>query len=359
MKRNHSSVLALAIVVFVVLGCGGLRNMLPKEGQYFEGDAAETAAAAIKNEVGKPFKVVEIFIDGNEFRVKAQNPDNPRNVDEYRYAAGFVTGPTPVQLNGLIDNPEKSSFPFDEIDFAAIPKFCKEALTRADLEGGKIYRLTFQRGFAMTDDGDAGALGNARWHIEIEGSRESVSAAADPKGKLLGVDLSRTSKAADYKLLDENELKRAQDLVKNTLGENVQLIDMVFYDKFFMFKVPNAENPKVSDDYKYDINGITRSGLVKMSIMRTGREENYSIADVDFANAVRFFEKAKARVGMPNASLASMSVRRRKSMFDDKGFRTEWHVSLKSGVNEASVSYDNDGTEMRVRKNGETISEEK
>lgn len=358
MTRNESAIVALGLLVVVVLGCGGLRNMLPKKGQYFDGDAAQTAAAAIKEKIGKPFKVVEIFVDEDEFRVQAQDPNNPKNVDEYKYVSGFVSGPTPVQLSGMYDNPDKSSFPFDEIDFSAVPKFCKAALERADIEGGKIYRLTFQRGFALTDDG-AGALGNARWHIEINGSRENVTAAADPKGNLLGVDLSRTWKAADYKLLNEDELKRAQDLVKSSIGASTELIDLVFYDKFFMFKVPNAENPKVSDDYKYDINGITRSGFVKMPRMKIPGEANYSINDVDFANAARFFEKAKQRVGMPNASLASLSVRRRSSPFDNKGFRIQWHVSLKSGVNEGSVDYDNDGNEIRVKKNGDTISEEK
>ena len=358
MKKNHSGVIALAVLMIAVLGCGGLKNMLPKKGQYFEGDAAQTAAMAIKDKIGKPFKVVEIFIDEDEFRVQAQDPNNPKNVDEYKYVAGFVSGPTPVQLGGMVDNAEKSSFPFDDIDFAAVPKFCKEALDRADIEGGKIYRLTFQRGFALTDDG-AGALGEARWHIEINGARENVSAAADPKGNLLGVDLSRTSKAADYKLLTEAELTKAQDMVKKFLGSRTEIIDMTFYDKHFGFKVPNAENPKVSDDYKYDINGISRTGFVKMAVMRMPGSENFSINDVDFANAARFFEKAKARVGMPNASLGSLSVRRSSSPFDKKGFRTQWHVSLKSGVNEGSVDYDNEGNEIRVRKNGETISEEK
>jgi hypothetical protein len=358
MTKNFSNASLIIVILLFVLGCGGLRNMLPKKGQYFEGDAAQTAAQAIKDEIGKPFKVVEVFITENEFRVKAQDPDNPKNVDEYKYAAGFVVGPTPVQLGGMVDNAEKSSFPFDEIDFGAIPKFCKEALDRADIEGGSIYRLTFQRGFALTDDG-AGALGVARWHVEIHGDRENVTAAADPKGNLLGVDLSRTSKAADYILLDEAELRKSQSMVKNMLGERKDLIEMVFYDKYFMFKVPNAENPKVSDDYKYDINGISRTGFVKVPTIRIGGEENFSIDDVDFTNAVRLFEKAKVRVGMPNASLGSMSVRRRSSVFDKKGFRTKWHVSLKSGVNEASVEYDNDGNEISVRKNGETISEEK
>ena len=358
MKSNRSGVIALSFLIFAVLGCGGLKNMLPKEGQYFEGDAAQTAAKAIKDEIGKPFKVVEIFVDNNEFRVQAQDPNNPRNVDEYKYVAGFVTGPKPVQLGGMVDNAEKSSFPFDDIDFSKVSQFCKEALERADIEGGQIYRLTFQRGFALTDEG-AGALGNARWHIEIHGARENVTATADPKGNLLGVDLSRTSKAADFKLLTETELQKAQEMVKKNIGANAEIIEMVYYDKYFMFKVPNAENPKVSDDYKYDINGISRSGFVKMPTMRLSGSENYSINDVDFANAARFFEKAKARVGMPNASLGSLSVRRNSSHFDNKGFRTQWHVSLKSGVNEASVDYDNDGNEIRVKKNGETISEEK
>jgi hypothetical protein len=356
--KKHSGVLAIVFVVLAVLGCSSLRNMVPKKGQYFEGDAAQTAAKAIKDEIGKPFKVVEIFIDGDEFRVQAQDPNNPKNVDEYKYVAGFVTGPTPVQLGGMVDNAEKSSFPFDDIDFAAVPKFCKEALERADIEGGKIYRLTFQRGFALTDDG-AGALGNARWHIEIHGARENVTAAAGPKGDLLGVDLSRTSKAADYKLLTEAELQKAQEMVKKFLGSRTDIIEMTFYDKFFGLKVPNAENPKVSDDYKYDINGLSRSGLVRMPSIKMPGQENFSVNDVDFANAARFFEKARTRVGMPNASLASLSVRRRSSPFDNKGFRTQWHVSLKSGVNEGSVDYDNEGNEIRVRKNGETISEEK
>ena len=358
MQRNRSGAVALGILMIAVLGCGGLKNMLPKKGQYFEGDAAQTAAMAIKDKIGKPFKVVEIFIDEDEFRVHAQDPNNLKNVDEYKYVAGFVSGPTPVQLGGMVDNAEKSSFPFDDIDFAAVPRFCKEALDRADIEGGKIYRLTFQRGFALTDDG-AGALGEARWHIEINGARENVSAAADPKGNLLGVDLSRTSKAADYKLLTEAELTKAQDMVKKFLGSRTEIIEMGFYEKHFGFKVPNAENPKVSDDYKYDINGISRTGFVKMAVMRMPGSENFSINDVDFANAARFFEKAKARVGMPNASLASLSVRRSSSPFDKKGFRTQWHVSLKSGVNEGSVDYDNEGNEIRVRKNGETIGEEK
>jgi len=150
-------------------------------------DKSALSPEQVRDKVGKPFKVIEIFIDEDEFKVHVQDPDKPQNVDEYKYVAGFVQGPQPVQVSGAYAKDlNKSSFPFDEIDFSAIPRFTREAIEKAGIEGGSIYRLTFQRGFAMTDT-EAGAIGNPRWYIEIDGTRERVSATADPKGKLLEV----------------------------------------------------------------------------------------------------------------------------------------------------------------------------
>ncbi len=187
MKNLSTGSIGVFLVLAIGLGCGGFKSILPKKGHYFEGDSAVKAAAAIRDKVGKPFKVIEIFIDEDEFKVHVQDPDKPQNVDEYKYVAGFVQGPQPVQVSGAYAKDlNKSSFPFDEIDFSAIPRFTKEAIEKAGIEGGSIYRLTFQRGFAMTDT-EAGAIGNPRWYIEIDGTRERVSATADPKGKLLEV----------------------------------------------------------------------------------------------------------------------------------------------------------------------------
>jgi len=186
MRNLPGSIVAVALLLIISLGCG-VGNLLPKKGQYFEGDSAAKAAAAIREKVGKPFRVIEIFIDEDEFRVQIQDPDKPQNVDEYKYVAGFVQGPQPVQVSGAYAKDlNKSSFPFDEIDFSAIPRFTKEAVDKAAIEGGSIYRLTFQRGFAMTKD-EVGAVGNPRWYMEINGTRDKVTAFADPKGKLLEV----------------------------------------------------------------------------------------------------------------------------------------------------------------------------
>jgi hypothetical protein len=356
--KNKDALFVLPLLILAALGCSSLKNLVPTKGQFFTGDTAATAAKAIRDKIGKPFKVVEVFIDDDEFRVQAQDPNNLKNVDEYRYIGGFVKGPEPVKLNAMNEDVEKSSFPFDEIDFSAIPKFCKEAIDKSGIEGAKIYRMTFQRGFALTDTA-AGALGNPRWYIEINGTRENVTASADPKGKLLGLDVSRTAKAADYTIFNKDELQKAQDALRTQIGDSPQIVEIVMYDKYLMCKVPNKDNPKFGDDYKFDINGLTRGGLVKTPIINIPGNENFAIGDIDLTKAPDLIEKSRTRLDLPNASISSFSIRRSKSPFDKKGARTVWDVSLKSGVKDGSVQYDNDGTEIRVRKNGQIISEEK
>ena len=121
-----------------------------------------------------------------------------------------------------------------------------------------------RKGDLSVTETDAGSLGSARWHIEIKGAREDVTAAADPKGKLLGVDLSRTSRAADYKVITKDELGKAQDALRNVLGENTKVLEIIIYEKYLMCSVPNPQNPNVQDSYQYGINGLTNKELVKM-----------------------------------------------------------------------------------------------
>lgn len=274
MKNLSVNCSVMVLLVFVGLGCK-LSGLLPGKGDFFKGDGAQKAAAAVKEKIGKPFNVSEVFIDDDEFRVHAQDPNNPKNLDEYKYVAGFVTGPNPVKLNGMNENLEKSSFPFDEINFAALPEFARQAIEQAGIEGGEIYRVTFQRGFVITDNA-VGSLGSARWHIEIKGTREDVSAAADPKGKLLGVDLSRTSRAKDYKVITRDELQKTQDALKNALGADTKVLEIIIYETSLSWSIPNRQNPNVQDSYQYGINSLTNKELIKMPTIKTSIREDFS-----------------------------------------------------------------------------------
>ena len=171
MKNSRNALIVFPLVIFVIMGCSGIRNLLPKKGQFFDGDAAQTAATAIKDKIGKPFKVVEVFIDENEFRVQAQDPNKPKNIDEYKYVAvrhRADTGPAKRRTRT-----SEKLLPFDEIDFSAVPKF-KEAIDKAG-EGGKIPAdISASWHYGQRSQALGTRIGQSRSRV-----RENVTASAD------------------------------------------------------------------------------------------------------------------------------------------------------------------------------------
>lgn len=138
MKNLFNLKAVILLLIITGLGCrmfGGLG-----QGKYFEGENAKNAIEKVKEKVGKPFKISEITIEENEIRMQIQDPNNPQNLDEYKIANGFLTGPSPVKLNAMQRDLENSTFPIDQINFAAIPNFILEALEKSKIEGAKIKR---------------------------------------------------------------------------------------------------------------------------------------------------------------------------------------------------------------------------
>src|SRR5688500_8794787 len=102
-QSSKNLILALIPVIFVGLACNRLAAL---DANLFESSNAEKAVTEIKNKIGKPFKVTEIVIEKDKLKIHAQDPNNPQNLDEYRYTAGFVAGPNPVKLNAMNNNLE-------------------------------------------------------------------------------------------------------------------------------------------------------------------------------------------------------------------------------------------------------------
>src|SRR5215212_5807173 len=97
-SHKNSPGLCLLILALLMLGCN-LGRLAKLNANYFESDAAQTAAEAIKEKIGKHFRDFEITVTPGECTLQAQDPNNPRNLDLYKYAAGFVVGPTRVQVS--------------------------------------------------------------------------------------------------------------------------------------------------------------------------------------------------------------------------------------------------------------------
>ncbi|MGI8545636.1 MAG: hypothetical protein ACR2MD_19440, partial [Aridibacter sp.] len=220
-------------------------------------------------------------------------------------------------------------------------------------------RMTFQRGFAISETG-MGSLGSAYWKIEITGTRENVTATADPQGKFLGVDLSQTSQARDYHLLTKENLKKAQDAVKDVIGENRQVSTISLDDKMLSCKIVNRENPEVRELYQYGINGITSKILSKILTIEIPEfSSTFSLSDINLADAADLVKKAKTRVDMPDSAVKFVIIERKKPNFNDKDFQIIWSISLRKGVTDGEVDFDNEGNEIYVSKNEKVIFRKK
>lgn len=353
---KNALTLNLVIVITILFG-SGCRMIGMGKTNYLEGKNAQEAVEKVKAQIGKPFKVFSVAVEETEIRLQAQDPTKPQNLDEYRITNGFLSGPNPIKLNALQKDLEKSTFPIDGINFAAIPEFTREAAEKAKIEGGRVTRLEFQRAFAMTET-NAGALGNARWIIQIEGSRESASAFASPEGKLAGVDLSATTRGANYKVITPEELQKASDALKTNPGGSAKIAKLIIYEDYLACNVETPENPNVADEYKFGINGLTRSKVDNIPQSRFQIFKDFSLSEINLLNAADFIAKARQQTEMPESVFASMSVQRKQTNLEKNNFQIIWSVSLKQGINEATVVFNNSGKVIRVSRNGKTILEE-
>jgi hypothetical protein len=347
-RKLWSFWLTVGICLSVSIGC-----RLFSKTNMFEGTAATDAVEAFRKKVGGPIKALSVEIEKDGMTLKAQDPKNPENVDEYKYVKGFVTGPTPVRLNLLEKNIDQTLFNLDEIDLAATARVATTALERAQIEGGKIKKMTIERTLSIATG--MTKSGNVRWTIEIEGTRESASAVADGKGNILGLDLSQTARAAQFSTYSADTLREAAPRIKEAFGGKVTLLEVTIYDKYLWFQAKSPKDGEITQ-YKYDINGVTSSELSNLGDptpieVRTRQfkiEELYfDLDDVNLAMAPELGKKACARLNLSDGKVSLYKIERRpQRKFLSKELITRWSVSCQQGRKSGYVDYDTTGNEL-------------
>jgi len=144
---------------------------------YYMGTAAADAVQKIRERVGEPFRVLEIDIDERGVRVKAQDPKNRENVDEYRYRNGKIDDPIPVRLFGVSDPKtlEANLFNPADVDLAQVPALVKQAREKINIEGGQLLGVTIKRRLPFERA--------VQIDVSFNGTRKSAYLRADRHGK--------------------------------------------------------------------------------------------------------------------------------------------------------------------------------
>lgn len=144
-KSANSFLVALLPVIFVGIACD--RLVIPGNVDLFEGDNAKQAVAKIKTKIGaEKVKVIRAEIRQNVMKIQIQAPDNPKNIDEYTFERGSVSGPKPVEILSLgkleMTGDKYHPTDLDEIDFGAIPGTIIQAIALANTEGAEVELIS-------------------------------------------------------------------------------------------------------------------------------------------------------------------------------------------------------------------------
>lgn len=198
--KNVSSALALCVVIAATLGCGmtdKLRTAANSSGdnrpvttsdptgtktsggaRMFESsEQIDAFVSKLKETVGSDDpKLLDLLIYDQYIMVKVQDPKNPENIDGYTYRDGKLSAPAPVKIigNGKI---EENVFPLSTVNLSALPSLTAEIGEKLKtVEGGRMTGYSIKRGLPFKKD--------VYILVLADGTRKSVSAEADAKGKL-------------------------------------------------------------------------------------------------------------------------------------------------------------------------------
>ena len=149
--RNPCAARGLCLLLGALLACQlsscKFSSLAGKKINIFEGANAQEAAATIRQKLKlDSVKVSHIEIRQDRLTIAIQDPNKPKNLDEYTYSNGAVTGPKPVETLVVgtqeFTADKKRLFDLGDIDFAAIPELCRKAAERAQIEDGKVELIS-------------------------------------------------------------------------------------------------------------------------------------------------------------------------------------------------------------------------
>jgi hypothetical protein len=323
----------------------------------YEGSAMADAAQAFRKKLGGPFKALNVQIDSNSVTLHAQDPKQPSHVDEYRYFATMreVSGPHPVELSSLEVNLDRTLFDFDSVNWAATESLARAAIERTQIEGGRIEKITVERGLAIGSD--VTKSGPVGWTVEVTSSREHATAYADLQGKITRLDLSHTARAANFNLYSPEALREAVSRIDDAFGGHAKVMSIDLWDKGLQFKARDSNTGDISN-YSYDINGVSPNVILDLSgpAMEVRRlTEQHRLEDILFEldsirleQASELGQRAIQRLGfVENARLTSIHVKR-EELGEGTKLVTFWSVNCQAGRKSGSVIYGLNGKELGI-----------
>ncbi len=307
-----------------LLAAAGLANAAT----LFDDDKAiEQAVGAIKEKLGGgKVRALKLAITPDEVTLQAQDPKDPRHVDEWRFVRQksffqrqSTSGPQPVQLDLINKDLDANLFDLDEIQFAVSAKLIEAALGRAALEdAAQVSGMEIERQLYILPRPSSGPV---HWTLHVRSGRESAQIIADARGTIIGQDLSGTNWAKNLDIFKQPELAidAARDF-RAALGADRIVLKATFYASSIDFETNLPEDPAAANSRSrmhndksitWSLNGLRQAlaGRTHMEGM-PGMEPDlpFSIDEVDWTVVPKLAAAARESLAMPQGRVTDIKL---------------------------------------------------
>jgi hypothetical protein len=106
---------------------------------------------------------------------EVQDKRIPRNVDQYTWRDGQITGPVPVRLSGNIRDLPANLFTARDVNLAAVPRLVRRG-NQIPIEGSQTGGVLIKRFLPFSPE--------IRFFVNVSGTRESKQLRANARGRV-------------------------------------------------------------------------------------------------------------------------------------------------------------------------------
>jgi hypothetical protein len=312
-----SAAFRFAAITLLILAAGPARaadNLLTTP------DAAARAVADIVAKIGHAPSVSLVEITPDAVALNVQG-DKIFHVDEWRWTLlGFwlfetplVSGPTPLEPSGLVDDVSTSFFPLSGVALDRVPEIVTAALDRAALEDqAKVDSIRIERPVSILPEP---AYGQPRWSVSVTSGREHATVYAALDGTITGADISGTQRARLFDMLAQDEhLSEAQTDLAAVLGADIRVREVDFSKTGISVRAEHPSKENYSVSYSWNLNGVRRDGVDSPDVGRmVGDKENvaFAFSDLDFSVLPGLKKASLEKLKMDGATVAGLTAEKR------------------------------------------------
>ena len=228
--------------------------------------AAAAAVAELAERVGREAATFEINIAPDTVTLLVQGSKRAHHIDQWQLkrhrplasdTLSFerITGPQPVQSNGIVTETETGFFGLEEIALDRFNAVLAAALERAALEEpGQVTRVKIARRVSILPKR---AFGRLRWAISISSGRESATVYTNPQGEITHADLENTERARRLNLFGDDwpDTIAARELAA-VLGGNQTVYEVGVNRKHIAVETEHPTDKKRRRKYLWNLSGV-------------------------------------------------------------------------------------------------------